>query len=211
VSPVRDRSPVWIGLADLLLCVVSVVIVAVNPPTPKAKGVETKAEYLITAESSPLIDADPDIHVMPPSKHPVFYGSRDIGCAKLDGDPRGFMDNRIRLADGSYAMVETEKETVSLRCIEPGHYDVAENLYDYREGGLSVGDKRRDLGLKVHLEIVALNPEVHVLFAKDVILDWIGQTINVVSFDMGRGGSITLVDPPLEPITKSYQKRLAEP
>ena len=29
----RDRSPIWIGLADLLLCVVCVVIAAVAPTT----------------------------------------------------------------------------------------------------------------------------------------------------------------------------------
>jgi hypothetical protein len=206
----RDRSPVWIGLCDLALAVLAVALVAVNPPTPKAKVVDMKAEYLITAESSPLVDADPDIHVMPPSRRPVFYGSRDVGCAKLDGDPRGFIDNRIQLQDGSWSMVETEKETVSLRCIEPGRYDVAENLYEYRINHLSQGS-RRDLGLKVHVEIVGLNPEVRVLFAKDITLDWVGQTINVVSFDMLHDGSITLVDPPLEPVTSAYQKRLGEP
>jgi len=200
---VIDRAPIWIGLSDLLLCVLSVVIVAVNPPT-RAKGVETKAEYLITAESSPLIDADPDIHVMTPSHHPLFYGSRDVGCAKLDGDPRGFIDNKITLADGSKVMVETEKETVSLRCIEPGHWDIAENLYAYRVNGF--GSDRRDLALKVHMEIVRLNPDVKVIWARDVTLDWVGQTINAVSFDLARDGTLTLADPPLEPITQSYQK-----
>jgi hypothetical protein len=206
----RDRSPAWIGLCDLALAVLAVVIVAVNLPTPKAKGVEEKAEYFITAESSPLVDADPDIHVRTPSGKPVFYGSRDVGCAKLDGDPRGFMDNQITLADGSKVMVETEKETVSLRCIEPGRYDVAENLYAYRIDGLGA-DLRRDLGLKVHVEVVKINPEIKVVFAKDVTLDWVGETLNVVSFDLARDGSITLVDPPLKPITDAYQKRLGEP
>ena len=42
----RDRSPVWVGLCDLALAVLAVVFVAVNPPTPKAKGVEMKAEIL---------------------------------------------------------------------------------------------------------------------------------------------------------------------
>ena len=200
-----DRSPVWIGLCDLALAVLAVALVAVNPPAPKMKGVEMKAEYLITAESSPLVDADPDIHVMPPSQHPLFYGSRDVGCAKLDGDPRGFIDNSVELEDGSRVMVETEKETVSLRCIEPGHYDVAENLYAYREN--SVGATRRDLGLKVHMEIVRLNPEVRIVWAKDVVLDRVGQTINAVSFDMARDGSITLAEPPLTPITEAYQSK----
>jgi len=45
----RDRSSIWIGLADLLLCIVSVVIVAVAPTHAKTDGIRPKAEYLISA------------------------------------------------------------------------------------------------------------------------------------------------------------------
>jgi hypothetical protein len=45
-----DRSPMWIGLADLLLCILSVVIVAVAPTKAKVNGVKPKAEFLITAD-----------------------------------------------------------------------------------------------------------------------------------------------------------------
>jgi hypothetical protein len=92
----RDRSSIWIGLADLLLCVLSVVIVAVAPKTPAQADVPEKAEYLLSAEWSVDIDADVDIWLIPPSKKPVFYGSRDVGCAKLDSDYRGFIDEWIR-------------------------------------------------------------------------------------------------------------------
>jgi hypothetical protein len=206
----RDRSPVWIGLCDMALSVLAVVIVAVNPPAPKASGVEMKAELLATVEWSVDIDADVDIHMMPPSHHPVFYGARDIGCATLDRDNRGFLDSIITLADGSQTRVDSDKETIAIRCIEPGHYDLAANLYAYRVGGAGQ-ENRRDLGLKVHVEILALNPQVQVLFSKDITLDSVGQTVNWASFDMRRDGSITLVDPPLAPITHDYQKRISEP
>ncbi len=207
---VRDRSPVWIGLCDLALAVLALVIVAVNPKTPQSKAVEMKAEVLATVEWSVDTDADVDIHMMPPSKKPVFYGSRDVGCATLDRDNRGFLDSIIALADGSQIKVESDKETIAIRCIEPGRYDFAANLYEYRTNHFSEAS-RRDLGLKAHVEILALNPQVRVLFAKDIVLDSVGQTINWASFDMGRDGSITLVDPPLAPITNAYQKRLGEP
>ncbi len=206
----RDRSPVWIGLCDLALAVLAIVIAAVNPPAPKAKGVEMKAELLATIEWDVNIDADVDIHMMPPSRHPVFYGSRDVGCATLDRDNRGFIDSMITLADGTQTKVESDKETIAIRCVEPGHYDLAANLYEYRINHFSELS-RRDLGLKVHVEILGLNPQVRVLFAKDIALDAVGQTVNWASFDMARDGSITLVDPPLEPVTSAYQKRLGEP
>ena len=202
----RDRSPIWIGLADLLLCMLSVTIVAAHPKSEHEGGVKQKAEYLASIEWNVDIDADADIHMMPPSKKPVFYASRDVGCATLDRDNRGFIDSIITLADGSQTKVESDKETIAIRCIEPGRYDLAANLYAYRKDNVNQTEST-SLGLKVHVEIVKLNPEVQVAYSRDIVLDRVGQTVNWASFDMDRTGAITLVDPPLEPITASYQKR----
>jgi hypothetical protein len=200
----RDRSSIWIGLADLLLCVLSVVIVAVAPKEPAQSGVPEKAEYLMSAEWSVDLDADVDIWMVPPSKKPVFYGSRDVGCARLDSDNRGFVDEWITLADGTKVKVESDKETISVRCIEPGRYDLAVNLYAFRKDGVTKSGAAP--GVKVHVEIVAVNPKVHVVFAKDVTLDRVGQTINVESFDLSRRGEIALTEPPLELVTaKAYR------
>jgi hypothetical protein len=198
----RDHSPIWIGLADLLLCVVCVVIVAVAPTKAKVDGVKEKAEYLITADWSVSKDDDVDLWVQTPRGKPVFYGSRDVGCAKLDADNRGFMDGHVVLADGSETTVESNKETVSLRCIEPGAYDVAINLYASHEA-LGAGEQT-DLGLKVRVEVCAVNPELKLVFAKDITLDRVKQTENVESFDLDREGRITLRAPPLENVTDSY-------
>jgi hypothetical protein len=201
---VRDRSPIWIGIADLLLCVVSVVIVAVNPTKAKIDGVKPKAEFLITMESSVDIDADPDLWLLSPSGRPVFYASREVGCATLDSDNRGFIDSIITLADGSQAKVESDKETTALRCIEPGHYEVGVNLYAYRDKDHFNETGRDGLGLKTHVEIVGLNPTVTLLFSKDVVLDRVGQTINVTAFDLDSEGKLTLAAPRLEPVTDGY-------
>lgn len=206
----RDASPVFIAFCDLLFAVLNVVIVQASPTHAAANGVRQKAEILATIEWSVDIDADADIHMIGPSKHPVFYGSRDVGCATLDRDNRGFLNSIITLADGTQTKVESDKETIAIRCVEPGRYDLAANLYGYRVDNVAQSD-RRDLGLKVHVEIIGLNPNVRVLFAKDVTLDRMGQTVNWASFDMARDGSITLVEPPLTPITASYQKRIGEP
>ncbi len=197
----RDRSSIWIGLADLLLCVLSVVIVAVAPKEPAQSGVPEKAEYLMSAEWNVDLDADVDIWLIPPSKKPVFYGSREVGCARLDSDNRGFIDDLITLADGSTVKVDSDKETISLRCVEPGHYDLGVNLYAFRENGIAKSGALSGPGVKVHVEIVAVNPKVHVVYTKDVTLDRVGQTINIESFDLSRHGSIALTEPPLELVT----------
>src|SRR5271166_3198049 len=197
----RDRSSIWIGLADLLLCVLSVVIVAVAPKAAAQSGVPEKAEYLLSAEWSVDIDADVDIWLIPPTRKPVFYGSRDVGCAKLDSDYRGFIDEWIMLAEGSKVKVEAAKEIIALRCIEPGRYDLGVNLYALREDGMVKVGALAGHGVKVHVEIVAVNPKVQVVFAKDVTLDRVGQTINVESFDLSHQGGIALAEPPLELVT----------
>ena len=138
----RDRSPVWIGTVDLCLAVLAVVIVAVNPKGA-AEGVHERGEYLLTVDWDINQDADVDIWLLPPTKKPVFYGSRDVGCARLDSDNRGFLDGVVTLADGSTTRIESSKETIQLRCIEPGHFELAANLYAYREKGLTAGTSQR--------------------------------------------------------------------
>src|SRR6202012_144593 len=190
-----DRSPMWIGLADLMLCILSVVIVAVAPTKAKVDGGKPKAEFLITADWPVALDSDVDLWLVGPDKKPVFYGAREAGCASLDRESLGYSTSEITLADGSTAQSESNKETTTIRCIAPGHYDVGVNLYSDRE--LAKGKA----SIPVRVEITGLNPQVTTLFAKDVALENVGQTINVASFDMRLDGQITLVEPPLEPIT----------
>jgi hypothetical protein len=190
----------WIGLADLLLCILSVVIVAVAPTKAKVDGVKPKAEFLITADWKVELDSDVDLWIVGPDKKPIFYGAREAGCISLDRDSLGRSTAEITLADGSLAQSESNKETATIRCLAPGHYDVGVNLYSDRE--LAKGAA----SIPVRVEVTGLNPQVKTLFAKDIALDQVGQTINVASFDLAADGKITLVEPPLEPITDAYRK-----
>lgn len=70
----HDRSSIWIGLADLLLCIVSVVIVAVSPTHAKTDGIRPKAEYLISADWDVMLDSDVDLWLANPSRKPVSTG-----------------------------------------------------------------------------------------------------------------------------------------
>lgn len=198
-----DRSSVWIAMVDMSLAILAVVIVSVNPPAPVKAGVDEKAEYLVSAEWSVDRDIDVDLHMMPPRGKPVFFASREVGCSNLDRDNRGFLDSLFTLADGSQTKIDSNRETIAIRCKEFGHYDVAVNVYSSRS---EKTDEIQDL--KVHVEITGLNPSVKMIFTKDVTLNHVGQTINVASFDMARDGGITFVDPPLTPITDGYQKRM---
>ena len=198
----RDRSPIWIGLSDLLLCVVSVVIVAVSPST-KAKGPERKAEFLISADWNVDINADVDLHVRTPGGAQVYYTMRQANCASLDRDSRGFIDGRIKLADGSETKVASYKETVTVACLEPREWDVAVNLYGDKGRLDSSGvyhEAPEGDTVPVHIEVLRINPSLKIEWAGDVALNRVGQTLNVVSFELAPGGALKLVDPPVTPI-----------
>src|ERR1700721_905945 len=101
-----DRSPVWIGLADLLLCILSVVIVAVAPTKAKVDGIKPKGEFFITAHGPAPPDSDVDLWLVGPDKKPVFYGSREAGCVSLDRDSLGYSHSQITLPHGSPAQAQ---------------------------------------------------------------------------------------------------------
>ena len=157
------------------------------------RRVKRKAEFLITADWPVALDSDVDLWLVGPDKKPVFYRSREAGCASLDRDSLGYSTSQITLADGTQAQSESNKETATIRCIAPGHYDVGVNLYSDRE--LAKGAQ----SIPVRVEITGFNPKVTTLFAGNVVL--VGQTLNAVSFDLTFDRQIKLTDPLLEPIT----------
>jgi hypothetical protein len=193
---IRDRSPIWIGLADLLLCIISVVIVAVAPVKAKTDGLKPPAILLITADWPIADESDIDLWVVGPTRKPTFYGSRQVGCSDLDHDDVG-TSSRITLADGSTVTAVSHKEVTTLRCVEPGRWDVAVNNFTQRSDG----------PITVHVEIIGLNPNVTTLWAGNVTLSHVGQTVNTISFDLDRGGKLTLVDAPLESVLDAYEKQ----
>lgn len=198
----RDMSTIFIAATDMFLCVLAVVIVAVAPTKAKTDGVKPKAEYLIQAEWDINRDIDNDLWVSGPTRKPVFYGSRQVGCAELDRDSLGFSTQHVVLADGSTVRSKSNIETISLRCIEPGHWDVAVNRFSDHTG-------ERGTSINVHVEVTALNPTVRTVWAGDVTVGHVGDTVNAVSFDLDAEGHLSLVAVPLEPLTSAYERAKA--
>ena len=168
----------WIGLADLLLCMLSVVIVAVAPTKAKVDGVKPKAEFLITADWPVALNSDVDLWLVGPDKKPVFYGSRDAGCASLDRDSLGFRHLRSR---SPTALRRSPNRTRRRR---PSAASRRAIMTSASTSIPTANSPRARASIPVRVEITGLNPQVTTVFAKDVALDQVGQTINVASFDL---------------------------
>lgn len=198
-----DRATGWAGCADLWACLFAIALYAVAPKTPPADGPKQPALYLMTLEwDAQHQDADVDEWLRTPDGKLVFYDSRQVGCVTLDQDNRGAMDSVITLADGTQSKIASAKETIALRCLVPGVYTMGLHLFNYRVNGIGVPYTRHDLNVKVHAEIVALNP-YHVVFQKDVVLNTRWQAENLTSFEIKPDGGIALSDAPLDPIVSA--------
>ena len=196
----RDRAPIFIALCDLLLCVLAVVICSVAASKAKTEGIKPKAEFLVSADWPLQDDVDIDLWLVGPERKPVFYGSRQVGCADLDRDSLGFSTSHVRLSDGTLVQEDANKETISIRCIASGHYDVAVNYFSQHSYSGSAP-------VPVHVDLTGLNPTVATLDLKDVALDHVGQTINAFSFEVDKDGKVTIVDPPLTPLTQTFAQK----
>lgn len=204
----NGTATAWIGTSDLFMCLFGVMLYTAQIETQINEGPKQPAAYLITAEWSLDQDADVDLWVRKPDKKLVFYESRQQGCATLDLDNRGFPDSVVTLADGTMTKMQAAKETIALRCIEPGEWTIAAHLFNYRENDHPVDPSRRDLHVKVHVEVIGLNPTVRVLYAKDVVLDRRWQAENLTAFNLSNDGAITLTESQIEPIiSAAYRTR----
>lgn len=189
------------AVIDVLGTSLGVALMSVHPISAKTDGVKPKAEFLIQAEWDVTRDVDVDLWVNTPSHKPVFYGSRQVGCADLDRDSLGFSTSMVTLADGSQIREKSNAETVSIRCIEPGRFDVAANLFSWHSDDAHP--------MPVRITITGINPSVRIIWAGDVTLKHLGETVNAISFELNRDGSLGLVSPPLEPVTTAYERAKA--
>ena len=199
----RHLAALFLAFVDMLTCALIYALAAIMPTHANTDGVKPKAEYLSQADWDVKRDVDIDLWLVGPTRKPTFYGSRQVGCADLDRDSLGFNTSHVALSDGSVIQSKSNMETISLRCIEPGHYDVGINLFSYHSDAGSP--------IAVHVELTGLNPNIRTVWAGDFTLTRPGQTINAVSFDMAQDGTITLVPVPLESITAAYERTKATP
>ncbi len=192
------RIALW-AFIDVLGTSLGVALLSVHPPAIPASAPMQALEIITADWATADGDNDVDLWVVPPNRKPVFFGNRQGGCVTLDQDNKGWVDSVIHNPDGSTTEIPRAKETVALRCLTPGHYDIGVNLFAHRQHDLR--EDQSHLRVPVHIEVVDLNPTTRTVFSKDVVLLIETQTINVASFDMAPDGKMTFVDPPLEPVT----------
>ena len=193
----RHLAALFLAFVDMLTCALIYALAAIVPIQHKTDGVKPKAEYLIQLSYDVSRDVDIDLWAVGPAHKPVFYGSRQVGCLDLDRDTLGFSTSQHIMLDGSIVRDSANVETISVRCFEPGHYDIGTNLFSWH----SDADHRIDY----RIELIRINPTISTVWAGTGTFAQPGpMTDNDISFDLDKDGNITLTSVPLEPITKAF-------
>ncbi len=170
---------------------ISMVMLNADPEKNKKKGdIDLKAEYIITMEWETGSPDDVDLHVTLPNHSRVFYGMPNGMAASLDRDSRGYLNDNIRMDDGSVVELKDRWEHVIIRKTIPGEYMVHVNNFS------SLSKKP----VKVSIKLEKLNP-----YALEIVNSFIlteKETRTAFVFTINKEGKIiqksTSIKRPLE-------------
>ena len=167
------------------LAVIMFVLFAISsvqdPKKANDPAVVPKAEFLIVMSWDDGSQDDLDLYVRTPDGKVVFFANRQEPGAFLDQDNLG-RNNTLVMPDGTAKEVPARNETVTIRAIMPGTYQVNAHLYS----------KRSAPGYVNHVTVKAtkLNPFSDVTQAQ-AEFDTQGQERTLFNFTVAADGRVT--------------------
>ncbi len=194
------RRPRAYGFAlsfqDMLMAMIAVyaflflVAYALIKPADDKRGIEMKAEYMLTLEWPEGNLDDIDLHLLLPDQKMVNFRNREVQHALLDHDDLG--TNGVYVgADGKTMRLPEHKEVITLRAIVPGTY--VANVHVYRvNADTATWHSDPKLPLPVKVRLVKLNPRVEELAVADVVLSRLNDQKTAFQFNIADNGDVTV-------------------
>lgn len=142
-------------------------------------NIESKAEFIISAEWEDYHPDDIDLVVEDPRGNIVYFQKQQAGLMHLDRDDRGTLADRI-VIDGVELENPSNQEVVTIRGFMAGEYVV--NLLYYKSNFV--------IPLKVKVKIEKINPKLEVVFFGDYFLKKTGEEITAVRFLLDNKGNV---------------------
>ena len=133
--------------------------------------IDSKAEFIISAEWEEYHPDDIDLIVEDPQGNIVYFQRQQAGLMHLDRDDRGTLADRIMI-DGVEVENPANQEVVTIRGYMEGEYVV--NLLYYKSNFIAP--------LKVKVKVEKINPRLEVVYFNDFFLKKIGDEITAVRF-----------------------------
>ena len=140
--------------------------------------INSKAEFIISAEWKDGNPDDIDLIVEDPEGNIVYFQSQQAGLMHLDRDDRGALGDRI-VIDGIEKLNLSNQEVVTIRGYMKGEYVV--NLLYY---------KSYDSPTTVKVKVEKINPKLELIYFNDFFLKKTGDEITAVRFTLDDRGNV---------------------
>ena len=141
--------------------------------------IDSKAEFIISAEWKDGNPDDIDLIVEDPEGNIVYFQSQQAGLMHLDRDDRGALGDRI-VIDGIEMANPNNQEVVTIRGYMQGEYVV--NLLYYKSHG------PRPIIVKVKVE--KINPKLELIYFNDFFLKKTGDESTALRFTLDDKGNV---------------------
>ena len=157
--------------------------------------IDSKAEFIISAEWEEYHPDDIDLIVEDPQGNIVYFQRQQAGLMHLDRDDRGTLADRIMI-DGVEVENPANQEVVTIRGYMEGEYVV--NLLYYKSNFIAP--------LKVKVKVEKINPRLEVVYFNDFFLKKIGDEITAVRFILDDKGNVLDLNQLQKPISSGKVK-----
>lgn len=157
--------------------------------------IDSKAEFIISAEWEDHHPDDVDLIVEDPEGNIVYFQRQQAGLMHLDRDDRGTLADRIMI-DGIEIENPANQEVVTIRGYMKGEYVV--NLLYYKSNFISP--------LKVKVKVEKINPRLEVIYFNDFFLKKTGDEITAVRFILDDKGNVLDLNQLQKPIISGKVK-----
>ena len=157
--------------------------------------IDSKAEFIISAEWEDHHPDDVDLIVEDPEGNIVYFQRQQAGLMHLDRDDRGTLADRIMI-DGVEIENPANQEVVTIRGYMKGEYVV--NLLYYKSNFIS--------RLKVKVKVEKINPRLEVIYFNDFFLKKTGDEITAVRFILDDKGNVLDLNQLQKPIISGKVK-----
>ena len=157
--------------------------------------IDSKAEFIISAEWEDHHPDDIDLIVEDPQGNIVYFQRQQAGLMHLDRDDRGTLADRI-VIDGVEMENPANQEVVTVRGYMKGEYVV--NLFYYKSNFITP--------LKVKVKVEKINPRLEVIYFNDFFLKKTGDEITAVRFILDDKGNVLDLNQLQKPIISGKVK-----
>ena len=180
-------------------------------PITEDKKIDSKAEFIVTAEWSPNLNSDIDLWTLDPLNNAVGYAIKEAGVSTLERDDLGVgTDMYFNDETGETIKIPENAEIITVRAIVKGEWTV--NLFYYQSKAMPApngagrgNDEEREppeisktllnIPTEVTVTLIKVNPTYQVVMKKKVLMTYQGEEKTIIKFNVEEDGNIKLREP----------------